>query len=200
LGARAASRALGDLLLLLAGLGGVLLALAADAGVLALAADQLVVGLAAVEDVLAWGAAPPTGSRIPQRPFEVVVHHTVYPTLPRAATKKQESARLRGIQRQHQAQGWIDIGYHLIIFPSGRVYRGRPLKTVGAHVESHNTGRVGIAFDGNFQTSTPTRAAIDTLVWLVRHRVLRRMRVVGHRDFGGTACPGDNLYPITKKL
>jgi N-acetylmuramoyl-L-alanine amidase len=148
-----------------------------------------------------WGAAPPTGSRIPQRPFEVVVHHTVYPTLRRTATKKQESARLRAIQRRHQARGWIDIGYHLIIFPSGRAYRGRPLKTVGAHVESHNTGRVGIAFDGNFQTSTPTRAAIDTLVWLVRrHRVLRGMRVVGHRDFGGTACPGDNLYPITKKL
>jgi hypothetical protein len=148
-----------------------------------------------------WGAAPPTGSRIPQRPFEVVVHHTVYPTLPRTATKKQESARLRAIQRQHQAQSWIDIGYHLIIFPSGRVYRGRPLKTVGAHVQSHNTGSIGIAFDGNFQTSTPTRAAIDTLVWLVRrNRVLRGMPVVGHRDFGGTACPGDNLYPITKKL
>ena len=85
-----------------------------------------------------WGAAPPTGSRTPQRPFEVVVHHTVYPTLPRTATKKQESARLRATQRQHQGQGWIDIGYHLIIFPSGRVYRGRPVKTVGAHVESHN--------------------------------------------------------------
>jgi len=26
------------------------------------------------------------------------------------------------------------------------------------------------------------------------------MPVVGHRDFGGTACPGDKLYPITKKL
>jgi hypothetical protein len=148
-----------------------------------------------------WGAAPPTRRRIPQRPFEIVVHHTVYPTLRKMATRKQESARLRAIQRQHQGQGWIDIGYHLIIFPSGRVYRGRPLKTVGAHVENQNTGRIGIAFDGNFQTSEPTKVAIDTLVWLVkRHRVLRGMRVKGHRDFGGTTCPGDNLYPITKKL
>ena len=92
-----------------------------------------------------WGAAPPTGSRTPQRPFEVVVHHTVYPTLPRTATKKQESARLRATQRQHQGQGWIDIGYHLIIFPSGRVYRGRPLKTRrGPRREpQHRPGYVG---------------------------------------------------------
>src|SRR4051794_32843797 len=56
LGVAAASRALRDVLLLLAGLPGVLLPFAAVAGVFALAAVELVVALPTVEDVLALGA------------------------------------------------------------------------------------------------------------------------------------------------
>lgn len=109
---------------------------------------------------------------------------------------------MRQIQNFHMdTRGWADIAYHLIVMPSGRVYRGRPLKNLGAHVENHNTSHVGICFAGNFETSKPTEKAIRTLTYLVKqHPRLRGKPVVGHRDFGGTACPGRNLYPITKKL
>lgn len=138
-----------------------------------------------------WGASPPTQSRIPHVPKEVVVHHTVYPTLPPTVTPNTEHVRIRSIQSQHQGQGWIDIAYHLIIMPSGRVYRGRPLRTVGSHVENHNTGRVGIVFDGNYETTRPSRKALNSFRYLMkRHPTLKHLSYTFHRNYGGTACPG----------
>lgn len=143
-----------------------------------------------------WGARPPSGGRTRHSPREVVIHHTVYPTLSKSASPAQEKARMRTIQDLHQkTNGWLDFAYHLCIFPSGRVYRGRPLRTIGSHVANNNTGRVGIVFDGNFETGQPSENAMRSLRYLLRHHdVLKRLPVKGHRDFGGTACPGKNLY------
>lgn len=143
----------------------------------------------------AWGARSPTASRTPHTPMEIVVHHTVYPTLSQTATPKREHERMRTIQAQHQGQGWIDFAYHLCIFPSGRVYRGRPLRTIGSHVANQNTGRVGIVFDGNFETRRPSEKALASYRYLKKHHpVLKNLHPTRpHRSFGGTACPGKFL-------
>lgn len=52
------------------------------------------------------------------------------------------------IRQWHLARGWKDIGYHMVILPSGEVQNGRPLNEEGAHVEGHNEGNIGICLNG----------------------------------------------------
>lgn len=149
-----------------------------------------------------WDAKPPKSTAPLGVIREVVVHHTA-DSGPRSNTPASERAYMREIQAFHQgpSRGWADFAYHLAVMPSGRVYRGRRMVNIGAHVENNNTGRVGIVLAGNFETSKPTAKALESLRWLVKHHPkLKGKPVKGHRDFGGTSCPGKNLYPYTKEL
>jgi N-acetylmuramoyl-L-alanine amidase len=123
-----------------------------------------------------------------------------------------------------QGNGWNDIGYNFLVDKFGRVYEGRyggtERNVIGAHAEGFNTGSVGVAVIGNYTPATlpePARAAlVQLLSWRldVAHRdplstfnwlsggnprfprgvpVFLRT-IVGHRDTGFTACPGDRLY------
>lgn len=150
----------------------------------------------------AWGARLSRGTAPQPYVIETVVHHTAGPG-PSANTKRAEKALMREIQAFHMgpSRGWSDIAYNLVIMPSGRVYKGRGIGRIGAHVANNNTGRIGICFAGNFENEQPTKKALASLRWLVKnHPRLKGKPVKGHRDFGGTACPGKNLYPITQKL
>jgi len=96
------------------------------------------------------------------------------------------------MQRYHQSLGWIDIGYHRVIFPSGHVYEGRPLGTQGAHARGAND-LTGYAFVGNFEYDLPTMTAVASFA---RQRFLDgTASFVGHFQIPGnaTACPGKNL-------
>jgi hypothetical protein len=146
-----------------------------------------------------WNAEPPNGSYSRQPSLIAgVQHHTAMPTLPAKASKTEECARMRQLQAIHQGQGWTDIGYHFVIFPSGRVYEGRPAEFVGAHTLNHNTGYGGWSLDGNYDVSKPTKAAIEAC-----HRVRKDMigdkPVYSHSDLNPTDCPGKNLRPLVGK-
>jgi hypothetical protein len=149
----------------------------------------------------AWGARPPRSKVTQPNIVKTTVHHTAGPP-PSRNTRAAEEAKMREIQNFHMdGNGWDDIAYGLLIMPSGRVYRGRGIGVIGAHVGHNNTGNAGICLVGNFETAQPTKAALASLRHLVKnHPRLRGKPVYGHRDFGGTACPGKNLYPITKEL
>lgn len=147
-----------------------------------------------------WGAAPPNGGYTRQGPLIAgVQHHTAMPTLPADATIEQECQRMRDLQRIHQGQGWTDIGYALVCFPSGRIYEGRPAYAVGAHTLGHNTGYAGWSADGNYETSEPTLQLLEAC-----HRARVALGVgektlYGHFQLGATACPGKNLKPHLNK-
>ena len=147
-----------------------------------------------------WGAAPPNGSYTPQYSVKAgVQHHSAYPALPANATMEQEAERMRLLQRGHLAQGWTDIGYAYVAFPSGRIYEGRPDEYVGAHTLGYNTGYAGWCLDGNYEESEPTDAAIKAC-----HRIRKLMGVAdkplyGHYQLGSTACPGKKLIPYLNK-
>jgi hypothetical protein len=146
-----------------------------------------------------WGAADPRGGYAPQIKLKAYVqHHTAGPTLSPDATVEQEAAEMRAIQRQHQAQGWTDIGYGEVTFPSGRRYAGRPASAVGAGALGYNTGYGHGAIAGNFEIHEPTAAAIKS-AHRTRTETFRAgdVPVLGHRDVNATACPGRNLYPAT---
>jgi hypothetical protein len=105
----------------------------------------------------------------------------------------REMAAMRAWQRAHQhANGWTDIGYHRVIFPSGHVYEGRPWNTRGAHAYNGNH-MPGYSFAGNFEVQQPTKQALGAFEIQRKDDGIKRW--VGHYRVPGnsTACPGRNL-------
>jgi hypothetical protein len=62
--------------------------------------------------------------------------------------------KIAEIRRWHvQQRGWRDIGYHWVIDRDGAVAPGRKETEVGAHVEGHNRGTIGICLLGGYGAS-----------------------------------------------
>jgi uncharacterized protein with LGFP repeats len=174
---------------------------------------------------LSWRAnegirrAAPTYARTLQF---AVVHHTAGSN---NYTASQSAAIVRGIELYHvKGNGWNDIGYNFLIDKYGQVFEGRyggiDKNVVGAHAEGFNTGSVGIALIGTYQTAAPTTAAKTALAKLLAWRLdiahvdplstltfgsggnprfpagtpVFLRAVSGHRDTGPTSCPGAVLY------
>ena len=143
-----------------------------------------------------WGAAEPHGSYVRQTALKAgVQHHTALPTLPAKATVEEEKARMRQIQAGHLGQGWTDVGYALVCFPSGRIYEGRPAQYVGAHTLNHNTGYAGWSLDGNYEISKPTKAAVEACRRCRELLGVAGVPLYGHYQLNPTACPGKHLKP-----
>ena len=147
-----------------------------------------------------WGAAPPRHVLPARGPLDhLVLHHTAFPSQHiGGATRVAEARHVRQIQRWHRDRGFATIGYHFVVSPSGRIFRGRPVDRLGAHVQGHNAGTVGICLMGNFETERPTAAALAALEF-TRARLVpggAGVPLLGHRDHRGherNACPGRHL-------
>lgn len=111
---------------------------------------------------------------------------------------------MREIQRWHFERGWATVGYHFVVSPSGRIFLGRPVDRLGAHVLGHNVGTVGIGLMGNFELERPTPAALASLEHVRTGLVPggSNARLLAHRDHRGhetSACPGRHLLPYADK-
>jgi hypothetical protein len=157
-----------------------------------------------------------------------IVHHTAGTN---NYTPAQAAAIVRGIEVYHvEGNGWNDIGYNFLVDRFGTVYEGRAggmtRNVIGAHAEGFNTGSVGVALIGNFQTAQPTVVQQDALVKLLAWRLdlahidplstvalasrgnakYRAGKVVvlraisGHRDTGPSECPGNDAYALLPSL
>jgi hypothetical protein len=156
----------------------------------------------------------------------MIVHHT-----DTANDDPNPAATVRAIYAYHTGvRGWSDIGYNFLVDAAGRVYEGRYARAyapgevhngedasgrgvIGAHAEGANTGSVGVALLGTFESVSPTQSAINglqaTLAWKAdRHDIdamgsamftridgitVNLPNIAGHRDTKSTACPGDVL-------
>jgi flagellar hook assembly protein FlgD len=151
-----------------------------------------------------------------------VVHHTAGSN---SYSRSESAAIVRGIQRYHVlSNGWDDIGYNFLIDKYGRIFEGRgggiSRNVIGAHAGGFNTGSVGVAFIGIYQTASlpaEARRALQKLLawrldvghvyprgfvntvsagssrWPAGTRV--RLRAIsGHRDTSYTSCPGNRVY------
>ena len=173
----------------------------------------------------AWGAneairrAPPSYARTVQF---AVVHHTAGSN---SYTAAQSAAIVRGIEVYHvKGNGWNDIGYNFLVDKYGQVFEGRyggvDKNVIGAHAEGFNTGSVGVALIGTYQSAAPTAAEKTALVNLLAWRLdvahvdplstltfvsggnerypagtpVFLRAVSGHRDTGFTTCPGAVVY------
>lgn len=143
-----------------------------------------------------WGAASPRGGYSQQGTLIAgVQHHTAMPALSPNASFDEECARMRQLQAIHLGNGWSDIGYALVVFPSGRIYEGRPAWAIGAHTLGHNTGYAGWAADGNYEESTPTPELIEGCHAARVALGVADKPLYGHYQLNPTACPGKNLKP-----
>jgi hypothetical protein len=151
-----------------------------------------------------------------------LVHHTAGSN---SYTASQSAAIVRAIQTYHvKGNGWNDIGYNFLVDKYGQVFEGRyggaERNVVGAHAEGFNTGSVGVALLGSYQTAKPTARATDAIASLLAWRLdvghvdpLARLSwisggnarfpsgtptplatISAHRDTGPTSCPGNALY------
>src|SRR5205814_3514016 len=94
-----------------------------------------------------------------------VVHHTVNVNNYTAA---QSAAIVRGIEVYHvKGNGWNDIGYNFLVDKYGQVFEGRyggvDQNVVGAHSQGFNTGSVGVAVIGTYNSSAISAAAKSSL-------------------------------------
>ena len=147
-----------------------------------------------------WCSDPLPGYQLRGPLRAIVVHHTDRAS-EQVADLHAELAYAREIRRFHLERGWLDIGYHFLVMPSGRIFVGRPSWAIGAHVRAHNRGTIGVALAGDFQVEYPTAAALASID-SVRRVVpgARRVPLVAHGDLAEVTCPGENLYRAVSAL
>lgn len=116
--------------------------------------------------------------------------------------------------RIYQGRGGTPLGTP--VFQAPPVAGIAPPVVTAGHVGNYNNGNIGIGLLGNFTSAPPSAAAVGATIDCVRalcnatgidprggitYRnpqggATRRMPAVsGHRDWGGTVCPGDAFYP-----
>jgi N-acetylmuramoyl-L-alanine amidase-like protein len=164
---------------------------------------------------------------------KLIVHHTA------SANKPSSPASVvRFVEEYHASgRGFSDTGYNYLIDHKGNIYEGRAARrygtkeaitgednkgwgVVGAHAKHFNAGSCGICLIGDFETATPTDAALSSLVWVMawkasRHRIDAHGKdeyidiygthtvfpnISGHRQVGQTVCPGSRLYKLLPSL
>jgi hypothetical protein len=145
----------------------------------------------------AWGARRPTEEFHRHRIRRLTVHHSAVVL----RDNRNAPERFRDHQAAHQARGWPDIAYHILIDRNGHVYEGRPMWARGDTATDYSPrGHLLVLCEGNFdrQRPSPEQAAAlaDVLAWAVRRFEVPVGRIRGHRDYASTACPGRRLYGL----
>ena len=90
---------------------------------------------------------------------EIIIHCS--------ATAEGRNFTVEDVRRWHKARGFVDVGYHYLVYLDGSVHVGRPLAQVGAHCLGHNAHSIGVCYIGGWLV-------------MVKHR---RIRARGHKSW-----------------
>lgn len=99
------------------------------------------------------------------------------------------------IHSWHMDRGFSGIGYHFLVRKDGRIYRGIPEDTIGAHTSGHNSNSIGICFEGDYMTEIMSELQIQAgkeLVSSLKNKYGIN-QVKKHKDVTATDCPGINF-------
>lgn len=122
----------------------------------------------------------------------IILHHA-----------ESTNCTIYNIHEWHLNNGWSGCGYHFFIRKDGSIYRGRPENKLGAHTSNHNTGNLGICFEGAFNKETMTNEQLksgqELIIYLCDKYGLSKSSVKRHKDYNTTDCPGSN-FPYEKLL
>ena len=157
------------------------------------------------------------------KPQGVVIHHTASAN---GYSKAGAAAVVKGIWNFHaNVNDWGDVGYHFLVDRYGTVYEGREGSLTGFYEGGHaygaNTNTLGISVVGNFVYEEPPYAAQNSVAkvaaWLFKRIGIEDPykgiwvqgqpaggrwipALSGHRDVGGTECPGQAFYDKLPRL
>lgn len=115
-----------------------------------------------------------------------------------AATPPDMDIGAKEIDRMHRMRNFLCIGYHFVIRRNGVLETGRTVDKVGAHVEGHNKGNLGICLVGgvdkkNNPENNFTPEQFTTLRKLLADLLkdYPKAEILGHRDWPDVhkACP-----------
>jgi hypothetical protein len=154
-----------------------------------------------------WRARP--ARRDQEEPMNEITRITVHHSGDRYAEtgRSEVASTIFDIQGIHQRE-WADIGYHFLIDPAGRVWRGREIAYQGAHAGNRtlNRGNIGICLLGNFDEQQVPRKQRDALLELINQlraqyhipasEVYTHSEMRKSGNLAATACPGHNLQSI----
>lgn len=113
------------------------------------------------------------------------------------------------IRSWHIKRGWLDIGYHYVIYLDGSIHSGRNEDVVGAHCVGYNSHSIGICYVGGKEKGTGktkdtrTPAQKESLIRLLIELVCRYpdAEILGHRDLApDRKCPGFDAKEEYKTL
>lgn len=103
------------------------------------------------------------------------------------------------VDEWHKSNGWAGIGYHFFVRKNGEIYAGRPIDTVGAHVQGMNSCSIGICAEGDYHNKDKVmpEAQKKSIKWLISEMKKKypNAKIVGHREIGDSNCPGQ-YYPL----
>jgi hypothetical protein len=152
---------------------------------------------------------------------KITIHHTGNPykfTDTGVAEVKEELAH---VMRGEMGEGHLDIAYHYVIDPAGRVWAARDIRYEGRHTRDwkgveNRSGNIGVMLLGNFELQNPSAAQLAALTKFVdklqkQYKIPsqklvggRRSKEVGvftHQQLSPTECPGDYLQgPWERKI
>jgi len=101
------------------------------------------------------------------------------------------------VRDYHISKGWENIGYHYVIEKSGKVTQGRPDLYHGAHTIGYNHNSIGVALDGNFDSTLPSKEQVVALTLLLKNLqtkyTVQTTDIVPHRKFANKTCYGKLL-------
>ncbi|MHB8176556.1 MAG: N-acetylmuramoyl-L-alanine amidase, partial [Thermoleophilia bacterium] len=180
-----------------------------------------------------WGADESLMTWTPEyaQPRKLIIHHTA----DGSNWTSDPAAAVRSIYYYHAVSlGWGDIGYNYLIDWQGNVYEGRAggsaappgQSVIGGHVYGWNSGSIGIAALGTYDSGPVTAAMYNAFVWLLTIKANQFQidplgsdyfvhydpfnnyapvgssppNILGHRDAYPTDCPGDYLYSLIPSM
>lgn len=157
-----------------------------------------------------------------------VVHHTVNSNTYTAAQAPALVRSIYAYHAS--TLGWCDVGYQFLVDRFGTIYEGRAGSVAGAVQGAQSGGfnaeTFGVAIIGDFSAARAPSAALQSVDSVIQWQLgldrvdptgttlftsagnskfpagsqVRLPNVMGHRDNGHTACPGDQLYALLPTL
>lgn len=151
----------------------------------------------------AWGAVYRDGDiTLTNKAAELFIHHAAARF--ESLSAKDEIKYMLMLERTGYARFGIGISYNLVVFPSGRAYRGVSWNRRGTHTGGRNSTARSICFAGNFEEQMPTEAALRTAGAIIREITGTALKpgfvLRMHRAVKATACPGRNVVPLVEEL
>lgn len=131
-------------------------------------------------------------TKMTRRIDEIIIHCT--------ANRADSRITVSDIRKDHIRRGFSDIGYHYVVYASGKIEAGRPEEKRGAHCKkgNHNRHSIGIAYIGGLDANgkpadTRTeqqRIMIGNLCSILMKKYPTIKKIVGHRDYDSSKeCP-----------